>query len=134
MRQRRRRTCLDVAARRRDWCKPVHFDRRIELALFLKDEAEIVVRLGGIGLELDRPPEHRLGLVEVAGRCRDGSQIGAGDIICRRDVKDAAIKRRGLGDGAAAVRGERLLQQLIGRRRHRSRRRYGSRQLRYSTS
>ena len=113
---------------------PVDFDRGVELASFLENEAEIVMRLGGIGLELDRAPEHRLGLVEIAGLRRDGRQIGTGDIICRRDFENAAIKRRGLGDGAAAVRGERLLQKLIGRRRHGSGLSYGSRQLRYSTS
>ena len=92
------------------------------------------MRLGGIGLELDRAPEHRLGLVEIAGRGRDGRQIGAGDVICRGHFQDAAIERRRLGDGAAAMRGERLLQKLIGRRRHGSGLSYGSRQLRYSTS
>ena len=113
---------------------PVDFDRGVKLALFLENEAQIVMCLGGVGAELDRPPEHRLGLVEVTGRRRDGRQIGAGDIICRRDFEDTAIKRRRLGNSAAAVRGERLLQKLIGRRRHGSDWRYGSRQLRYSTS
>jgi hypothetical protein len=49
--------------------------------LFLKDEAEIVMRLGGIGPKLGRAPEHGFGLVEIAGLCRDDRQIGAGDII-----------------------------------------------------
>ena len=76
------------------------------------------MRLGGIGPKLDRAPEHCLCLVEVAGLRRDDRQIGAGDIICRRGLKDAAIERCRIGEGAAAVRGDRLLQKLIGRRRH----------------
>jgi len=96
--------------------------------------AEIVMRLGGSGRERDGAPEHRFGFVEIAGRRRDGRQDGAGDRVGRRGFKHAAIERRRLGESAAAMRGERPLQKLIGRRRHGSEGRYGSRQLRYSTS